>query len=253
MGIGWQGRSCGECEWCKIGEVNMCQKIVGDAAWTPYGGFSSSINVNADFAYKIPELISPEIAAVLMCAGITVYSPLSQYKEDHSLRIGIIGIGGLGHLAIQMAKAFGYEVTAISSSPGKKDEALSFGADRFLAAGDKKERRNLAYYFDVLLCTTHALADWVGMLELLRKKGELILAGFADIAYKPIDLVAHQLSIRGSFLGTQTQMKDMLKFSTDHHIKPMIELMPMSHVNQAIQRLKENKVRYRVVLQNDII
>jgi len=252
VGIGWQGRSCGKCVWCRCGEVNLCQEIVDAASWTPYGGFSSSINVDADFAYKIPDTSPSDRAAVLMCAGITVFAPLSQYSSVPSLRIGVIGIGGLGHLAIQFAKAFGYEVTAISSSPGKKEEALALGADHFMVASDKEVRLKHAYYFDVLLCTAHAGIDWVATLEMLRKRGNLLLAGFADIAFKPIDLIAHQLSISGSFLGTQVQMKDMLQFANDRSIQPMIELMPMSQINQAIQRLKENKVRYRIVLHNDM-
>ena len=251
VGIGWQGRACMRCEWCLRGEVNLCQDIVRTATWTPYGGFSSSIAVDASFAYHLPVGMPSEVAAVLMCAGITVFTPLRAYSCSPSLRIGIIGVGGLGHLATQYAKAFGYEVIAISSSPGKKEEALALGADHFILASDEDAMRKVEYYFDLLLCTAHGGVDWESMLEILKKKGKLILVGFPEITLRPIDLVAHQLSISGSFLGTPEGMREMLLFSQTHAIQPMIELMPMAQVNTAIERLKENKARYRIVLVND--
>jgi uncharacterized zinc-type alcohol dehydrogenase-like protein len=251
VGIGWQGRACMKCEWCLRGEVNLCQDIVRTAAWTPYGGFSSSIAVNSGFAYRLPNGMPSEVAAVLMCAGITVFTPLRTYSCSPSVRIGIIGVGGLGHLAIQFAKAFGYEVTAISSSPGKKEEALALGADQFIVAGDEGAMRKVEYYFDLLLCTAHGEIDWESMLEILKKKGKLILVGFPEMTLRPIDLVAHQLSISGSFLGTPGDMREMLFFAQTHDIQPMIELMPMARINKAIERLKENKARYRIVLVND--
>jgi len=251
VGIGWQGRACMKCEWCLHGDVNLCQEIVSTAAWTPYGGFSTSIAVDACFAYQLPECMPSEVAAVLMCAGISVFTPLRANSSKPISRIGIIGVGGLGHLAIQYAKALGYEVTAISSSPSKEEEALALGADQFIVAGDQNAIRKVAYYFDFLLCTSHGGIDWESMLEILRKKGKLILVGFPEMTLRPIDLVAHQLSICGSFLGTQTDMREMLLFSQAHAIQPIVEIMPMSQINTAIERLKENKARYRIVLVND--
>ena len=251
VGIGWQGRACMKCEWCLHGDVNLCQDIVNNAAWTPYGGFSSSIAVDVGFAYKLPDSMPSEVAAVLMCAGITVFMPLRSHSSTPSLRIGIIGVGGLGHLAIQFAKAFGYEVTAISSSPGKKEEALALGADQFIVAGDEDAMRKVEYYFDLLLCTAHGGIKWESMLEILKKQGKLILVGFPEMTLRPIDLVAHQLSICGSFLGTQAGMREMLLFSQTHTIQPMIELMSMTQINTAIERLKENRARYRIVLVNN--
>jgi uncharacterized zinc-type alcohol dehydrogenase-like protein len=252
VGIGWQGRACMHCEWCLQGEVNLCQHIVRDAVWTPYGGFSSSITADARFTYRLPEGMPSEVAAVLMCAGITVYSPLKMHASAASRKLGIIGVGGLGHLAIQYAKAFGYEVTAISSSPGKKAEALAFGADHFIVVGDENAMQKVEYYFDLLLGTAHGEVDWESLLETLKKKGRLILVGFPEMTLRPIDLVAHELSISGSFLGTPEGMREMLSFSQMHGIQPMVELMPMAQINTAVQRLKENKARYRIVLFNDL-
>lgn len=252
VGIGWQGRACGQCEWCASGEANLCLDVLKNASWTPYGGFSSSIAVDAGFAYPLPPKIPSETAAVLMCAGISVFAPLHQNYTHPSQRIGIIGIGGLGHLAIQYAKAMGYEVTAISSSPGKKEEAIGFGADQFILASDRPALRKAANYFDVLLSTAHAGVDWEAMHGTLKRKGKLLIAGFSEMSFKPIDLVAHQLTMTGSFLGTQDEMRAMLAFSEIHAIHPLIEVLPMTQINAAIEKLIEGKVRYRVVLVNDL-
>ncbi|HUW95523.1 MAG TPA: NAD(P)-dependent alcohol dehydrogenase [Anaerolineae bacterium] len=251
VGIGWQGRSCGECEWCLKGEEQLCMDIVEAATWTPYGGFSSSVVVDSRFAYPLPDAMPSEFASALMCAGITVYSPLRSLAEPPARKIGIVGVGGLGHLAIQFAHALGYEVTALSSSPGKKEQALAFGADHFVVS-DPTILRELAFAFDLLLCTAPGKFKWEPLLSALKKKGKLVLVSFPDLELNSTDLVAHQLSITGSFLGNRAGMRDMLSFAHAHGITPAVELMPMSQVNEAIQRLRENKARYRIVLVNDM-
>lgn len=251
VGIGWQGRSCMECEWCRQGEEQLCMDIVQAGTWVPYGGFSSSVVVDSRFAYPLPDSMPSEVASVLMCAGVTVYSPLRSYAAQRSQKIGIVGVGGLGHLAIQFAHALGYDVTVISSSAAKKRQALAFGADHFIASDDDAGLRQVEYGFDLLLCTAHGDIHWEPLLEILKKKGTLVLAGFPKMALNPTDLVAHQLSITGSFLGNRATMRQMLSFAQVHGIKPAVELMPMSQINKAIQRVKENKARYRIVLVND--
>ena len=251
VGVGWQGRSCMKCEWCLSGQEHLCMDIVKAATWDPYGGFSSSVIADSRFAYHLPQSMRPENAAVLLCAGVTVYSPLSNYaKKGSALKLGVVGVGGLGHLGIQFAHALGYEVTAISSSPKKKDEAFGFGAHRFIDSSDPAALRKVEFEFDLLLCTSSGGIDWFALLETLRKRGELILLGFPMIDLKPIDIVSHELSITGSFLGNRQTMKEMLVFAQEHGIKPKIELMPMSQVNEALKKVRENKARYRVVLEN---
>jgi uncharacterized zinc-type alcohol dehydrogenase-like protein len=251
VSIGWLGRSCGECEWCKNSDEQLCLDIVQAGTWVPYGGFSSSVVVNSRFAYLVPDTMPSEVAAVLMCAGVTVYNPLRLYVKQSAQKIGIIGIGGLGHLAIQFAHALGYEVTVISSSPAKKEEALAFGADHFVASDDKVSFQELEFNFDLLLCTAHGNINWEWLLTILKKRGKLVLIGFPDIALNSTDLVVHELSITGSFLSNRATTREMLSFAQAHGIKPWIELMPMSEVNEAIERLKQNKARYRIVLIND--
>jgi uncharacterized zinc-type alcohol dehydrogenase-like protein len=251
VGIGWQGRSCMQCEWCLKGEEQLCMDIVQAATWLPYGGFSSSIAVDSRFAYPLPDAMPSEFASVLMCAGITVYSPLRTFAGPPSRKIGVIGVGGLGHLALQFARALGYEVTALSSSPDKKEQALAFGADHFVVS-DQASLSELEFTLDLLLCTASGKIDWVPLLDTLKKDGKLILVGFPDVEFNSTDLVAHQLSIITSFLGNRARMREMLSFAHEHGITPAIELMPMSQVNEAIHRLRENKVRYRIVLVNDM-
>ncbi len=251
VGIGWQGRSCMKCEWCLQGEDQLCMDIVSSGTWVPYGGFSSSVRVDSRFAYLLPDSMPSEVGAVLMCAGITVYSPLRSYAAQKGKKIGVIGVGGLGHLALQFARALNYEVTAISSSPDKKEQALAFGADHFMVS-DKASMRQAMYSLDLLLCTAHGKINWEDLLNILKRKGNLILVGFPDVVFNSTDLVAHQLSITGSFLGNRITMREMLSFAQEHSIVPKVELMPMTKVNEAILKVKENKARYRIVLYNDI-
>ena len=251
VGIGWQGRSCMQCKWCLQGEEQLCMDIVHSGTWVPYGGFSSSIDVDSRFAYKLPDAMPSEVAAVLMCAGITVYSPLKSYAVRPKLKIGIIGVGGLGHLALQFARALDYEVTAISSSPKKKEQALAFGADNFIVSDDQTSLQHAAFSFDLLLCTASANINWEILLNTLKKNGSFVLVGFPDVAFNSTDLVAHQVSLTGSFLGNRATMREMLSFAQAHGIVPKVELMSMMEVNKAIRKVKENKARYRIVLFND--
>ncbi len=252
VGIGWQGRSCGKCEWCKLGEVHLCLDIVDGATWVPYGGFSSSVVVDSRFAYPLPSAFPSEMAAVLMCAGITVFTPLLAYAGKSPQKLGIVGVGGLGHLAIQFAHALGYEVTAISTSADKKTEAVGFGADQFLLLDDQAGLDEAEFYFDLLLCTVPGDMEWEPVLDTLKKRGRMVLVGFPRMSFKTRDLLSHELSITGSFLGNHDAMREMLTFAAAQKIAPKVELMPMSQVNEAIQKVKENRARYRVVLVNDI-
>lgn len=248
VGVGWQGRSCGQCEWCALGEEHLCRDIADAGTWERHGGFGETVTVDAAFAYPLPTALRSELAAVLMCAGVSVYAPLRRYASEANGRIAIFGIGGLGHLAVQFAHALGYEVTAFSSSPAKEHEALGFGADRFVVVGERDRMRPFDYAFDVALCTAHGAFDWEEVMDTVVKRGRLVLIGFPDMSLDPTDLVAHELSISGSFIGNHATMREMLSFATAHDIAPQVEHLPMSQVNEAIERLKANQVRYRMVL-----
>ena len=251
VGIGWQGRACMQCDWCLKGQEEMCMDIVESATWNPYGGFSSSVIVDHRFAYLLPDDMPSEIAAVLMCAGISVFSPLLRYASEPAMKVAIVGVGGLGHLAIQFAHALNHEVTAISSSAEKEEQALAFGADHFILSSDRSGLRQHNFNFDLLLVTAPGKIPWDPLLNIVKKEGRIILVSFPDMTMDPTDLVAHNLSISGSFLGNHATMREMLAFAQENGIIPMVELMPMAQINEAIQRVRENEARYRIVLVNE--
>jgi uncharacterized zinc-type alcohol dehydrogenase-like protein len=253
VGIGWQGRSCMQCEWCLRGEEHLCDDIENCGTWKPYGGFSASIVVDGRFVYPLPEAMPSETAAVLMCAGVSVYAPLRRFEAGPSMRIGVIGIGGLGHIAIQFAHAMGCEVTAISSSPEKEEEALQFGADAFVQADKPDALKPLMFSFDLLLYTAHGKREWTDLVNSLKARGRMIVLGFPEgpVTFDPMELVVREMSIIGSLVGSRAAMREMLPFAQEHRITPKVELMPMSQVNEALRRIKENKARYRIVLERD--
>jgi uncharacterized zinc-type alcohol dehydrogenase-like protein len=250
VGIGWQGRSCGECEWCRRGQEQLCLQIAESGTWKPYGGFAASVVADGRFAYPLPGTLPAESAAVLMCAGISVYAPLRAHAEP-GRRVGVLGIGGLGHLAIQFARALDCDVTAISSSAAKQDQALALGAHRFVATEDPDALARVEDELDLLLCTAHGRVEWGPLWRALKRRGKVVLVGFPEMTFNPTDLVAHELSVTGSFIGSRATMKEMLAFAGEHGIRPWTETMPMARVNEAIERLKKNRVRYRIVLAND--
>jgi uncharacterized zinc-type alcohol dehydrogenase-like protein len=251
VGIGWQGRSCGRCRWCTAGEDQLCYGIADMGTWERHGGFADSVTVDASFAYPLPAAMPPEVAAVLMCAGVSVFNPLRAHAADVGRRLGVYGLGGLGHVAVQFGHALGYEVTAFSSTPAKEAEALALGADHFVPTGDRDRLRDLEMEFDLVLCSAHGTVDWDEMLSLVDKRGSLLVLGFPEISMWSRDLVAHEVSITGSFLGSPATMRDMLAFAQEHKIMPRIEQLPMTRVNDGIERLKDNRVRYRLVLTQD--
>jgi uncharacterized zinc-type alcohol dehydrogenase-like protein len=253
VGMGWQGRSCMKCEWCLKGEEQLCKDVEKNGVWAPHGGFASSVTADARFVYPLPESMPSEVGAVLLCAGVTVYSPLRTFKAGPSDKVCVVGVGGLGHLAIQFAHALGCEVTVISSSPGKKEQALGFGADDFVVAGDNERIKQLYYNFDLVLYTGHTEIDWTRVLWTVKTNGRLVMMGFppANVSVDLMELVVHQQSVTGSFLGSRATMKEVLSFAQAHKIAPMVEQMPMAQANEAIQKVKENKARYRIVLVND--
>ena len=251
VGIGWQADSCGICEWCRSGEEHLCS-FAQPTCIGRNGGYADAIRVNARFAVPVPAALQSENAAPLLCGGITVYSPLRNHLVRPSSRVAVIGIGGLGHLALQFARAFGAEVTALSTSPDKEAEALSFGAHQFVNTRETSEMKKLAGSFDLILSTVSADQDWQALVNSLRPKGTLCVVGVppSPMALQAFPLIAGQRAVAGSPTGSPADLDEMLDVAARHNIKALTERFSMANANEAIARVKKSKVRYRAVLAN---
>ena len=251
VGVGWQAAACMECEQCRSGYENLC------ARWVPtcvgrYGGYANRIRVDSRFAFPIPSGYDSAEVAPLLCGGITVFTPLREYGVTPLTRVGVIGVGGLGHLALQFAKAFGCEVTAFSSTPAKESEARKFGAHNFISNSNAEALKKAAQSLDFLLSTVPASLDWDTYLNVLRPKGKLCFVGAppGPLTVSMFPLIIGQRTICGSNTGGPKAIQEMLGFASRHGIKAQVELMHMSEANAALAKVAENRVRYRMVLVN---
>jgi alcohol/geraniol dehydrogenase (NADP+) len=251
VGVGWQADSCGICEWCRQGQEHLCVKSQPTCVGRN-GGFADRVRVNSRFAIPVPTVLESENAAPLMCAGITVYAPLRNHGVRPSSRVGVIGIGGLGHLGVQFAKAFGAEVTAFSTSKDKEAEAKTLGAHNFVNTRDTGALKKVAGSFDFLLSTVSADQDWQAYVNALRPKGTMCLVGAAPspIQIQASSLVLTQKAIAGSPIGSPHDLAEMLDVAARHEVKAITERFAMSKANDAVTRVKKNQVRYRAVLTN---
>jgi uncharacterized zinc-type alcohol dehydrogenase-like protein len=243
VGVSWIRASCLNCPSCLEGNTNICPQKAATCNGH-YGGFANFLVADGRFSFPIPDGIGSAHAAPLLCAGATVYSPIRRYCSDKKHSVAILGIGGLGHLALQFASAFGCETTAISHSQTKESEAKSFGADHFSALED-------AAQFDFILSTVYADLDWNRVIAKLKPKGTLCFvgrpksAGLIDLG----PLISYEKTICGSATANRPMMNEMLAFAGQNQIKPQIEIFPLSEVNRAIEKVKQNQVRYRAVLE----
>ncbi len=249
VGVGWQAGSCMACEWCLRGRENLCGHQTATCVDQP-GGFAEAIRTDGRFVHPIPDELASHLAAPLLCAGITVHSPLRRWAGPGS-RVGIIGIGGLGHLAIQFAHASGYEVTCFSTSDEKRDDAKRFGANLFVDSHDDEQMRGVVGTLDLILSTVTANLDWSSYLEALRPEGTLCFVGIVPgrVDIPPRMLYKQQKRVCGSFVGGRAAVREMLAFAAGHEIEPQVELVPLGDINDALVRVRGNKARYRVVLE----
>ena len=251
VGIGWQSNSCGKCEWCIRGQENLCAASEGTCVHR-HGGYADRIRANSRFVIPIPEALESDHAAPLMCAGITVFNPLRSNGINPTSRVGIVGIGGLGHLAIQFARVFGAEITAFSTSPAKESEARKLGAHHFVNSRETKSMKEVASSLDFILTTINADQDWGNYIHALRPNGKL---WFVGVPPSPISVHAFPLTggnrvIGGSPTGSPHLLREMLDVAARHGVKASTELFDMSKANEAIDKVRRGKVRYRAVLAN---
>lgn len=250
VGLGWHSKSCQFCQHCLGGEQNLCSKrqptIVGR-----HGGFADRVRAHWSWAIPLPAGLDPASAGPLMCGGGTAFLPFVIHDIKPTDRVGVVGIGGLGHLAVKFAKAWGCEVTALTSSASKRAEALLLGAHRTVSSVDADELKAVAGQFDVLLVTAGASLAWDDLLATLAPKGRLHMVGVVTEAMKVLSrgLLSWQRSISASPTASPVVLAQMMEFCVRHGIAPQVEQFALDDVNAAIDHLRAGKARYRVVLK----
>jgi uncharacterized zinc-type alcohol dehydrogenase-like protein len=251
VGLGWQSNSCGRCNWCMQGLENLCPESEATCVHR-HGGYASSVRANSRFVLPIPDGLPSEQAAPLLCGGVTVYNPLRTHGINPSSRVGIVGIGGLGHIAVQFARVFGAEVTAFSTTTTKEAESLAMGAHHFVNSRESKAMKEVAGSLDFILTTINADQDWSTYLQALRPTGTLCFVGVppSAVSLNAFSLISGQRTISGSPIGSPFRLREMLDVAARHGVKATTELFPMSKANEAIEKVKKSKVRYRAVLAN---
>ena len=248
VGVGWACGSCGHCDWCVRGRESLCALSRGTIV-QHHGGWAESVRADAKFAVPIPEGLDPAAAGPLMCAGATVFTPMVQFGVESWMRAAVVGIGGLGHLAVQFLAAFGCDVTAISSTHSKDDEARRLGASHFLATRGTGELKEAARSFDFIISTVGADLPWGEYVDALRPEGRLVIVGIppSDLKFSAFGLLAEK-SVSGGSCGSPSDTARMLDFAARKGVAPVVERFAMKDVNDAVDHVRANKARFRVVL-----
>jgi len=251
VGLGWHSAYCGHCESCHTGDENLCAGAEGTIV-ARHGGFADKVRADAASVIVVPDGIDPKSAGPLLCGGITVFNPLVQFDVRSTDKVAVIGIGGLGHIALKFLNAWGCEVTAFTSSESKREEALELGAHRTLNSRDESEIESAAGSFDFILSTVNVKLDWNLYINTLKPKGRL---HFVGATLEPLDigafpLIVGQRSVSGSPVGSPATIEKMFHFAKLHQIQPQVEMFPMDQINAAFDRLKSGDARYRIVLAN---
>jgi len=243
--------ACMSCEWCEAGKHNVCAKRVDTVLRGHQGGFASHVRAaNYRFVYPLPDELAAEHAAPLLCAGATVFAPLLRYDVRPTDRVAVVGIGGLGHLAVQYLAKWGCEVTAITSSHGKDDEARGFGARHVIVSKSGGALEQAAGSFDFILSTVSADLPWDLYLGALRPRGKLCVVGLPanSLAFSAFSLLTAEKVVAGGVPGSPVETAQMLRFTARHGIKPQVELFPMNEANRAVEHTRQGRARYRAVL-----
>lgn len=257
VGVGCYVDSCRNCQECKRGLEQYC--TVG-TIWTyngrdkdgspTYGGYSERIVVDENYVLRMPQNLSLEACAPLLCAGITLYSPLKHWQAGPGKKVAIVGMGGLGHMGVKLAHALGAEVTVLSQNPGKEADGKKFGASHYYATSDPGTFTKLAGYFDLIINTVSAKIDWNQYLDLLKVDGSMVIVGLPeqDTPVAAFSLTARRRSLAGSQIGGIGEIQEMLDFCGKHGIAADVEVIPIQKVNDAYERVLKSDVRYRFVI-----
>lgn len=257
VGVGCMVDSCRACPSCHKGEEQYCHQgatmtygSVDRHGDLTHGGYSTHLVVPEDFAVRIPEALDLSVAAPILCAGITTYSPLRRWGAGPGKKVAIVGMGGLGHMAVQLAHAMGAEVTVLSQTLNKLEDGLRLGADHYHATSDPETFKRLANTFDLILNTVSARLDLNAYLSLLAVDGTMVNVGAPSepLAVQVFSLLMKRRSFAGSLIGGIRETQEVLDFCAEHGIAPQIELIPAGEINQAFERVLASDVRYRFVI-----
>jgi len=253
VGLGWNSSSCMACKSCMTGNHNMCERLEQTIV-ARYGAFATRVRCHWSWATPIPDGIDLAKAGPLLCGGITVFNPLGEMNVRPTDRVAVIGIGGLGHMALQFLNKWGCEVTAFTSTAKKADEARRLGAHHVVDSRSEEGLKKAAGSFDFVLSTVNADLDWPAYIATLAPKGRLHVVGVVPqpLPVSAFSLLMAQRSVSGSPSGAPATVARMLEFAARHSIAPVVEEFPMSQANQALAHLEAGKARYRIVLKNDL-
>jgi alcohol/geraniol dehydrogenase (NADP+) len=253
VGLGWNAGSCLHCIPCLTGNHNMCVNLEQTIIGRP-GAFATRVRCHWVWAIPLPDGVDQAKAGPLFCGGITVFNPLVQFDIRPTQRVAVVGIGGLGHMALQFLNKWGCHVTAFTSSASKADEAKRMGAHDVIDTHSAEALKAAANRFDFILSTVTASLDWAAYLSMLGPKGRLHVVGAVPepIPVPAFSLIPEQRSVSGSPSGPPSEVISMLDFCARHGIAPITEEFPMSRANEALEHLKAGKARYRIVLKNDL-
>ncbi|MFF6993525.1 NAD(P)-dependent alcohol dehydrogenase [Streptomyces sp. NPDC008313] len=262
VGVGCMVDSCRECENCRAGLEQYCLKgNIGtynalDKNGEPtYGGYSTHVVVDENYTLRIPDGLALDVAAPLLCAGITTYSPLKHWNAGPGKKVAVLGMGGLGHMGVKIAHALGAEVTVLSQSLRKKDDGLKLGADHYYATSDPETFEKLRGTFDIILSTVSAPLDFGAFLSLLKTDGALVNVGAPEepVSLNLFSLLSGRKSLSGSGIGGIRETQEMLDFCAAHGLGAEIELISASEINDAYERVLGSDVRYRFVIDTATI
>ena len=257
VGVGCFVDSCRQCAECVKGDDNYC--LVGMNATyngrekdgTPtYGGYSDHIVVDENYVLSIPDNLPLDAAAPLLCAGITLYSPLKHWNAGPGKKVAIVGLGGLGHMGVKLSHAMGAHTTVLSQSMKKADDGKRLGADEFYAMSDPETVKKLAGSFDLIISTVGVAMDYSPLLSMLKKDGSLVLVGAPEdvSTFHSFGVIMGRKSIAGSMIGSIKETQEMLDFCGENNIVSDIEITPIDKVNEAYERMLKSDVRYRFVI-----
>ena len=249
VGLGWHSGYCHDCEHCDAGDHNFCSST-NKTVFSQHGGFAEQVTADEVSVIPIPNGLNHEDAGPLLCGGITVFTPIVEFNINKDHKVGIIGIGGLGHLALKFYKALGCHVTAFTNSEDKNNLLKSLGADEIVSSTDQSTIKSLGSQFDLIISTVNVKLDWNLYLSTIKPRGRLHFVGavLAPIETSVFSLMSGRKSISGSPVGSPINIKKMLDFCSKHKISPMVEHFKFNQINDAIKKLRGNKVRFRAVL-----